>query len=99
MLYNYLEIKKKKNVSKDLYSKISNLPAKAFEERGVGELINRLYTDPDRVMDLLKSLIKLICKATVVLFVLGLCFYISWIHTRIFKRRIKQLYKLIFSIH
>jgi ATP-binding cassette subfamily B protein len=30
-------------------------------------------------MDLLKSLIKLICKATVVLFVLGLCFYISWI--------------------
>ncbi len=78
MLYNYLEIKFTKNVSKDLYVKMSDLPAKAFEEKGVGELINRLYTDPDRVMDLLKSLIKLICKATVVLFVLGLCFYISW---------------------
>ena len=79
MLYNYLEIKFTKNVSKDLYVKMSDLPAKAFEEKGVGELINRLYTDPDRVMDLLKSLIKLICKATVVLFVLGLCFYISWV--------------------
>ena len=79
MLYNYLEIKFTKNVSKDLYSKISNLPAKAFEEKGVGELINRLYTDPDRVMDLLKSLIRLICKSTVVLLVLGLCFYISGI--------------------
>ena len=79
MLYNYLEIKFTKNVSKELYVKISNLPARAFEEKGVGELINRLYTDPDRVMDLLKSLIKLICKSTVVVLVLGLCFYISWI--------------------
>ena len=79
MLYNYLEIKFTKNVSKELYVKMSNLPAKAFEEKGVGELINRLYTDPDRVMDLLKSLIKLICKSTVVVLVLGLCFYISWI--------------------
>lgn len=79
MLYNYLEIKFTKNVSKDLYSKMSNLPAKAFEEKGVGELINRLYTDPDRVMDLLKSLIKLICKSIVIFLVLGLCFKISLI--------------------
>lgn len=79
MLYNYLEIKFTKNVSKDLYSKMSNLPARAFEEKGVGELINRLYTDPDRVMDLLKSLIKLICKSIVIFLVLGLCFKISLI--------------------
>ncbi|MBQ6546706.1 MAG: ABC transporter ATP-binding protein [Bacilli bacterium] len=79
MLYNYLEIKFTKNVSKDLYVKMSNLPAKAFEEKGVGELINRLYTDPDRVMDLLKSLIKLVCKSIVIFFVLGLCFHISWL--------------------
>lgn len=78
-LYNYLEIKFMKSVSEDLYRKIDNLPAKAFEEIGVGEFINRLYTDPDRVMELLAKLIKLICKALVVVVVIILAFSISWI--------------------
>lgn len=77
-LYNYLEVKFMRNVSKDLYRKITDLPARSFEEIGVGEFINRLYTDPDRVMQLLQSLIKLICKSLVVVFVFGLCFYISF---------------------
>lgn len=77
-LYNYLEIKFMRNVSKDLYRKITDLPARSFEEIGVGEFINRLYTDPDRVMQLLQSLIKLICKSLVIIFVFGLCFYISF---------------------
>lgn len=77
-LYNYLEIKFMRNVSKDLYRKITDLPARSFEEIGVGEFINRLYTDPDRVMQLLQSLIKLICKSLVIAFVFGLCFYISF---------------------
>ena len=55
-LYNYLEIKFMRNVSADLYRKINNLPAIAFEDIGVGEFINRLYTDPDRVMELLAQL-------------------------------------------
>lgn len=76
-LYNYLEIKFTKNVSKDLYKKIDCLPAKAFEEIGVGEFINRLYTDPERIMDLLQRLIKLICKALVIIIVLIVCFRIS----------------------
>lgn len=76
-LYNYLEIKFTKNVSKDLYKKIDKLPAKAFEEIGVGEFINRLYTDPDRVMELLQKLIRLICKALVVVVVLIVSFKIS----------------------
>lgn len=37
---NYLEIKFSKNVLKDLYHKITELPAIAFEEIGVGEFIN-----------------------------------------------------------
>ena len=69
-LYNYLEIKFMRNVSKDLYKKMDSLPAKAFEEIGVGELINRLYTDPDRVMELLNKLIRLICKAFVVIIII-----------------------------
>ena len=76
-LYNYLEIKFTKNVSIDLYKKIDMLPAKAFEEIGVGEFINRLYTDPDRIMELLQKLIKLICKALVVIVVLIFSFKIS----------------------
>ena len=71
-LYNYLEIKFTKNVSKDLYRKIDCLPAKAFEDIGVGEFINKLYTDPDRVMELLQKLIRLICKALVLVVLLGL---------------------------
>ncbi|MBE6143947.1 MAG: ABC transporter ATP-binding protein [Firmicutes bacterium] len=76
-VYNYLEIKFMKNVSKDLYTKIDNLPAKAFEEIGVGEFINRLYNDTERVMDLLAKLIRLICKALVVVAVIILAFSIS----------------------
>ena len=76
-LYNYLEIKFTKNVAKDLYRKVDNLPAIAFEEIGVGEFINRLYTDPDRVMELLAKLIKMICKAFVVILVLVIAFNIS----------------------
>ena len=76
-LYNYLEIKFTKNVSKDLYKKIDMLPAKAFEEIGVGEFINRLYTDPDRIKELLQKLIRLVCKALVVVVVLIVSFKIS----------------------
>ena len=76
-LYNYLEIKFMENVSKDLYRKMDSLPAKAFEEIGVGELINRLYTDPDRVMELLNKLIKLVCRAFAVVMVLIIAFSVS----------------------
>lgn len=76
-LYNYLEIKFTTSVSKDLYRKIDKLPAKAFEEIGVGEFINRLYTDPDRVMELLQKLIRLVCKGLVVVVVLVISFNVS----------------------
>lgn len=69
-LYNYLEIKFSKNVLKDLYHKITELPALAFEEIGVGEFINRMVTDPDRVMELLARLIKMTCRSVVVIIVL-----------------------------
>ena len=78
-LYNYLEIKFTKNVSIDLYNKIDKLPAIAFEDIGVGEFINRLHNDTDRVMSLLSQLIKLTCKSLVVIAVLVISFKISWI--------------------
>lgn len=73
-IYNYLEIKFNRNVIKDLYSKVSDLPAIAFEDIGVGEFINRMVTDPDRVMELLSKLIKMACRATVVLIIVVIAF-------------------------
>lgn len=78
-LYTYFEIKFTKNVSKDLYKKMNQLPAIAFEEIGVGEFINRLYTDPDRVMELLSKMVRLICKAIVVIVVIVIAIRVSWI--------------------
>lgn len=76
-LYNYLSIKFMKNASFDLYRKIDLLPAIAFEEISTGEFINRLYTDVDRVMELLQKLIRLVCKSFVVLIVVIVSFKIS----------------------
>ncbi len=73
-LYKYLEIKFTKNVIKDLYSKIQDMPAIAFEEVGVGEFINRLTTDPDRVMQLLSKLMKMTCRAFVIILILIIAF-------------------------
>lgn len=74
LIYNYLEIKFSKNVLKDLYSKISEMPVVAFEKIGVGEFINRMTTDPDRVMDLLSRLMKMACRAIVIIVVLVIAF-------------------------
>ncbi len=73
-LYNYLEITFSKNVVKDLYAKIQDMPSIAFEEIGVGEFINRLTTDPTRVMELLSKIIKMTCRAFVVVLVLIISF-------------------------
>ena len=78
-IYNYLEIKFNKNVIKDLYRKVTDLPAIAHEEIGVGEFINRMVTDPDRVMELLSKLIRMICRALVVVAVFVIAFKTSLI--------------------
>lgn len=79
LIYNYLEIKFIKGVSKDMYHKINNLPSVAFEEIGVGEFINRLSSDTDRVMELMSKLIKMICKSFVVVVFLVVSFNISYL--------------------
>lgn len=76
-LYQQLEVKFNKNVSKDLYKKIDKMPAIAFEDMGVGEFINRLYTDPDRIMELLSKMVRLMCKSIVVIIVVVFSFKIS----------------------
>lgn len=80
-IYNYLEIKFIKNVSKDLYKKMNELPARAFEEIGVGEFVNRLSGDPDTVISLLSRLLNMICKFIVAVIVMVICIKSSWLIT------------------
>lgn len=78
-LHNSLEVKFIKNVSKDMYKKIDDLPARAFEEIGVGEFINRLSSDTDRIIELLSKLIRMTIKACVIIFVFIACIRVSWL--------------------
>ena len=77
ILYNKLQMSFINEVCKDMYNKYQNLPAIAFEKAGVGELINRLSSDPDRVLDLLNQLVKMILKIIMALIIVVVSFKIS----------------------
>ena len=77
ILYNKLQISFINKVCKDMYNKYQDLPAIAFEKAGVGELINRLSSDPDRVLDLLNQLVKMILKIIMALIIVVVSFKIS----------------------
>ena len=51
------------NATKDLYHKINDLPARAFEEKGVGEFINRICNDPEQIVSLLDKLVHLVSRS------------------------------------
>ena len=78
-LYNYMEIKFIRGMSNDLYSKMNNLPTVAFEEVGTGEFVNRLYTDTDRIIDLLGKLIRMACKILILIVIIIVTFMSSYI--------------------
>ena len=77
IIYTKLENKFIENVNKDLYKKITKLPAIAFEDYSVGEFINRLNSDPDRILELLNKLIKLTGNLFIGIFIVILSFTIS----------------------
>ncbi len=79
MIHNDLEIHFIKSASKDLYKKIDELPAKAFEEMGVGEFINRLSSDTDRVIELLAKMLTMICRIVVVIGIFVVSLFTSWV--------------------
>ena len=79
LIYNKLEKKFMESVNKDLYKKVGNLPAVAFEEIAVGEFVNRMYNDPDRILELLQKLIKLSCRVVIALIIVVISFTISLI--------------------
>ena len=77
--YKYLQITFVKEATKDLYDKMLDLPVIAYEEKGVGELINRLCNDPDVIMDLLTDLINLMCRSLTVVAIIVIAFNTSYI--------------------
>ena len=79
LMYNYLEKKFMENVNKDLYKKVGDMPAIAFEDIGAGEFINRMYNDPDRILELLQKLIRLTCRLVIAIIVVIVSFTVSWI--------------------
>lgn len=79
LIYNKLEKDFIEKVNKDLYCKIGELPAIAFEDIGTGEFINRLSTDPERILELLQKLIKLTCRLIIAIIVVFVAFSVSLI--------------------
>ena len=77
LLYNRLEKIFIKNGQIELYNKILNLPAIAFEDMGVGELTNRLNNDLEKIISLLKRIVDLSSRLITALVILIYSFYIS----------------------
>lgn len=78
-LRNTLEIKFMKKVSKALFSKVIDLPCKAYEAHSVGELVNRIQSDPDKIIALLGKLIKFISRLITVVLIIMFAISLSWI--------------------
>lgn len=60
--FNKIRINLTKKIGLALYDKTLVLPARAFEEKKSGEIINRIITDTSTVTDLLKQLISMLIR-------------------------------------
>lgn len=77
LIYNKLENNFVKNGQVELYNKMLNLPAIAFEDMGVGELTNRLNNDLEKIISLLKKIVDLSSRLITAIVILFYSFYIS----------------------
>ncbi len=76
-LRNKLEIKFIKKLNNELNKKIIDLPCDAHEKHGIGELSNRIQTDPDRIIDLIGKLIRFISRLITVLIIVVYSYFLS----------------------
>ena len=77
LIYIRLENNFIKNTCIDLYQKMVNLPAIAFEDKGVGELTNRLTSDTNNVISILKQIVNLTTRLITALVVYIYSFTVS----------------------
>jgi ATP-binding cassette subfamily B protein len=76
-IFNRLQANFMSEINRDLYKKINDLPSIAFEEIGTGEFVNRMYTDPNNILDLLSLLIKLSTRLVTAIVFVFITFTIS----------------------
>lgn len=74
-----IKIKLTKKLSQEVFYKTLKLPAKAFEEKTSGEIINRVTSDTETVADMFDGIINLIIDIIGCLIILFYVFYNSWI--------------------
>lgn len=80
-LRNKLQINFMKRVSKDLYTKALNLPVTAYDKHSVGEIINRIYTDPDTVIGLLDRIVRSTARIIAAISIVIYSITASWVLT------------------
>lgn len=68
-----------RKLSIEVFRKTLKLPARAFEEKTSGEIINRVTTDTETVTNLFDGLINLVIDILACLIILIYVFYHSWI--------------------
>ncbi|HBA37814.1 MAG TPA: hypothetical protein DCY94_03745 [Firmicutes bacterium] len=78
-LLNSIRINFIKNISKDMYAKVNELPARAFEEKGVGELVSRLSSDPDTIISLMSNIVNMVSKIVIAIVIFVICVRTSWV--------------------
>ena len=61
-LQNRLESTVLKDIQKQLYAKVIDMPAVAFEEHGVGEITNRIHNDTDMIISIFMRFVDLISR-------------------------------------
>lgn len=102
-----------RKLSLEVYHKTLKLPARAFEEKTSGEIINRVTSDTETVTDLFDELINLVIDVLSCIIILIFVFYNSWIigleiivfiflmtlFTTIYSPKLREMQKKISSIN
>lgn len=79
LLLNKIQLNLTQKISFELFKKTGKLPAKAFEEKSSGEMINRVTSDAETITDMLNQLLLMSIELFGTFLVLFYVFYNSWI--------------------
>jgi ATP-binding cassette, subfamily B, bacterial len=79
LLFNNIQYNFITRISKDIYKKALELPAKVYEEKSSGEIINRIVYDTEAVSELVNDLFDLLVEMLGSLLVIAYIFYNSYI--------------------
>lgn len=79
IILNKIELDLTREISFNLFKKIGKLPAKAFEEKTSGEMINRITNDAETITDMLNQLLNMLIEIFGSFIIIFYVFYNSWI--------------------